>query len=185
MAPCPYRIVYPGPNGGKVAFKRDGMLPGHFIRYGVQNGTKQLLPDWWDLSESMSFTAEDGIIYNRGDFLEVDTGSASYAIAILLEARRKLDGRRIVPESCQKYLRVFLDIINVSWVESKAVVVPKPSSYYCYKRERLFYLAKRTGFFPPKSQNVETRAKKRAKDDRKIEREHMISRKLMADVYYS
>ncbi|KAI6480118.1 hypothetical protein MCOR14_011838, partial [Pyricularia oryzae] len=85
MAPCPYRIVYPGPNGGKVAFKRDGMLPGHFIRYGVQNGTKQLLPDWWDLSESMSFTAEDGIIYNRGDFLEVDTGSASYAIAILLE----------------------------------------------------------------------------------------------------
>lgn len=58
MAPCPYRIVYQGPNGGKVAFKRDGMLPGHFIRYGVQNGTKQLLPDWWDLSESMSFTGK-------------------------------------------------------------------------------------------------------------------------------
>ncbi|ELQ33850.1 hypothetical protein OOU_Y34scaffold00863g2 [Pyricularia oryzae Y34] len=115
MAPCPYRIVYPGPNDGKVAFKRDEMLPGRFIRYGVQNGTKLRLPDWWHLSESTSFTAEDGIIYNRGDFLEVDTGSASYSIAILLEVRlleahQKLDGRKIVPESCQKYLRVFLDV---------------------------------------------------------------------------
>uniref|UniRef100_L7ISQ5 BAH domain-containing protein n=1 Tax=Pyricularia oryzae (strain P131) TaxID=1143193 RepID=L7ISQ5_PYRO1 len=184
MAPCPYRIVYPGPNDGKVAFKRDEMLPGRFIRYGVQNGTKLRLPDWWHLSESTSFTAEDGIIYNRGDFLEVDTGSASYSIAILLEVRlleahRKLDGRKIVPESCQKYLRVFwmyrpsdmpakprtefsglyksshMDIINASWVESKAAVEPKPASYYCYKRERLFYLAKRTGFFPPKIQNGE------------------------------
>ncbi|KAI7911916.1 hypothetical protein M0657_010698 [Pyricularia oryzae] len=89
MAPCPYRIVYPGPNDGKVAFKRDEMLPGRFIRYGVQNGTKLRLPDWWHLSESTSFTAEDGIIYNRGDFLEVDTGSASYSIAILLEVHAK------------------------------------------------------------------------------------------------
>lgn len=56
MAPCPYRIVYPGPNDGKVAFKRDEMLPGRFIRYGVQNGTKLRLPDWWHLSESTSFT---------------------------------------------------------------------------------------------------------------------------------
>uniref|UniRef100_L7IUW3 Uncharacterized protein n=1 Tax=Pyricularia oryzae (strain P131) TaxID=1143193 RepID=L7IUW3_PYRO1 len=166
MAPCPYRIVYQGPNGGKVAFKRDGMLPGHFIRYGVQNGTKQLLPDWWDLSESMSFTAEDGIIYNRGDFLEVDTDSASYAIAILLEARRKLDGRRIVPESCQKYLRVFCCFTLRS---------VRASSHQKAKMVRIFY----------RLDEVETRAKKRAKDDRKIEREHMISRKLMADVYYS
>ncbi|TLS22743.1 uncharacterized protein PpBr36_05777 [Pyricularia pennisetigena] len=97
MAPCPYRIVYPGPNNGKVAFKRDEMLPGHFIRYDVQNGTKQRLPDWWHLSESMSFTAQDGVIYNRGDFLEVDTGSAINSIALLLEVR-------------QKYLRVFLDV---------------------------------------------------------------------------
>ncbi|ELQ45151.1 hypothetical protein OOU_Y34scaffold00002g1 [Pyricularia oryzae Y34] len=106
MAPCPYRIFYPGPNDGKVAFKRDEMLPGRFIRYGVQNGTKLRLPDWWHLSESTSFTAEDGVIYNRGDFLEVDTGSGSYSIALLLEVR-------------QKYLRVF-------WMYRSSDMLAKP-----------------------------------------------------------
>lgn len=56
MAPCPYRIVYPGPNNSKMAFKRNEMLLGRFIRYGVQNGTKLRLPNWWYLNKNTNFT---------------------------------------------------------------------------------------------------------------------------------
>ncbi|TLS20668.1 uncharacterized protein PpBr36_11047 [Pyricularia pennisetigena] len=172
MACCPYRIVFPGPDDGEVATKRDAMLTGHPIRYGVQKRKKRGLRDWWHLSATASYTKVQG-------------DSESHWIAILLEVRqtylrvcwmyRPSELPTEVPESKKGNTRLYksnhstpsdnpltmlriVDIIDASSVASRAVLVTEPSSYYCFKRRRIFYLIKRTSTLRRKIQGGTTHA---------------------------
>ncbi|TLS20301.1 uncharacterized protein PpBr36_11439, partial [Pyricularia pennisetigena] len=124
-------------------------------------------------SHNLTIISEAGIEYNRGDFLEVRGDSESHWIAILLEGRqnylrvcwmyRPCELPTEVPESKKGDARIYksnhMDIIDASSVASKAVLVTKPSSYYCIKRRRIFYLMKRTSTLRQKIEGGTTNAR--------------------------